>query len=256
MTKKEEPGPRLKPVFLQTRNVRNFQVGLEGLGLGREERFEGRFLAAAGPAGRGKTRTAVYFSSNGGSPYLLVSVLWRHSTTEFLKTLCREVCQTKFPPWTGSACYGAILDRLLQEDPENPRPIYLDEADKLPQSHIEVCRELSELSGVPFVLLGEEELLSLMKANKRVWSRTMQVVEFEPIAASDIILYAKAAADLVMREDAALFLQKKAEGDFRPVKREVLKLARAAHATGAAEVTLEMVKAVIKTGLWGGRMEK
>jgi DNA transposition AAA+ family ATPase len=244
MTTKENSRPRLKPIFLQTRNVRNFQMLLDGLA---DAAGEGRLGAVYGQAGRGKSRTAVYFTSHHGWPYLPVSRLWRTSEVEFLRALCREV-GIKHPPVRKGPCFAEIVDKLLA----NPMPVVLDEFDKLTQDHLEIVRELSDFSGAPFVLIGEEELAPFMRRNRRVWSRTFEKVEFGPIEAAEIMKYVQEAAGLKLTPEDAFTIQKKSGGDFRPVKRAAAKLMEYAHGKGVAEVDREMVKTVLKMDLWGG----
>lgn len=234
----------LKPVFVQTRNVRNFGVLMDGLALGEGE---GRFGLVYGRAGRGKSRTATWWAANHACPLKLCATVWRSSLTEFLKDLAREV-GIKEPPHNKGGCYREIIEVLITR----PQPIFLDEFEKLTQEHLNVVREISEITTAPFVLIGEEELAPFMKRNRRVWSRTFQALEFEPITAVDVVLFAEEAAGLNMDSEAAVYLQKETGGDFRLVKRETIKLAQWARSKETKEVNVEMAKTVVKTGLWNG----
>ena len=55
------------------------------------------------------------------------------------------------------------MDRLIDER----KPVFLDEFEKLPQNYLGIIRELTETTGVPFVLIGEEELLAYMRRDER-----------------------------------------------------------------------------------------
>ena len=112
------------------------------------------------------------------------------------------------------------MDRLIDER----KPIFLDEFEKLPQNYLGIIRELTETTGVPFVLIGEEELLAYMRRDERVWSRTYQQIEFQPITESDIILYAGEAARIKLSSPVAKILLAASGGDFRIVRRDLLKL--------------------------------
>jgi len=241
---KETTRPKLKPIFLQTRNVRNFQMMLDGL---NDAAGEGRLGAVYGQAGRGKTRTAVYFTSHHGWPFLRVAHLWRTSEVEFLRALSREV-GIKHPPVRKGPCFTEIIDRLQA----NPTPVVLDEFDRLTQSHLEIVRDLSDFSGAPFVLIGEEELAPFLRRNRRVWSRTFEKVEFGPIEAAEIMKYVQEAAGLKLAPEDAFTIGKKSGGDFRPVKRATARLLEYAYGKGVSEVDREMVKTVLKMDLWGG----
>ncbi len=242
--KKRSPQQVLKPVFVTTRNVRNFTVMMDGLALGEGE---GRFGLVYGRAGRGKSRTAVWWAANHGSPILLCATVWRTSLTEFLRDLAREI-GIKEPPRSKGACYREIIEALIGR----PQPIFLDEFEKLTQEHLNVVREISEITTAPFILIGEEELAPFMKRNRRVWSRTFQALEFEPITAVDVVLYAEEAAGLNMDSETAVYLQKETGGDFRLVKREVIKLAQLVGHSETKDVTMEMARTLLQTGLWAG----
>jgi DNA transposition AAA+ family ATPase len=239
--KKENARPQLKPIFLHTRNVRNFQMLLDGL---MDSPGEGRLGMVYGQAGRGKSRTAIFFTAAHGWPYLPVSRLWRTSEVEFLRALCREV-GIKHPPVRKGPCFGEIVEKLLA----NPVPVVLDEFDKLTQDHLEIVRELSDFSGAPFVLVGEEELAPFMRRNRRVWSRTFEKVEYAPIEPAEIMKYFAEAAGLALEPQDAFIIQKRSGGDFRPVKRAAAKLLTLAR---GGSVDKDMIKTVLKMDLWGG----
>jgi len=240
---RRQPAVAIKPVFVTTKNVRNFTVLMDGLALGAGE---GRFGLVYGRAGRGKSRTAVWWAANHGCPYVLCATVWRTSLTEFLRQLAVEL-GVKEPPKTKGGCYREVLERLMTR----PQPVILDEFEKLTQEHLNVVREISEMTTAPLVLIGEEELAAFMKRNRRVWSRVFQALEFEPISAVDVVLYAEEAAGLQVETEAAVLLQKEAGGDFRLVKREILKLAHWQRSRGeAAAVTVADMQTVLRTGLW------
>jgi DNA transposition AAA+ family ATPase len=237
-------GPELKTVFIKTKNVRNFEEMTRTLDLARGK---GRFGAVVGRAGRGKTETAIFFSSNKGWPLLAVSVLWQSSDTEFLRALCRTLGE-KEPPRNKTACYYLMVERLSGRH----KPFVLDEADKLSQRQLEIIREIANATGAPFILLGEEELTPILQRNRRVWSRIYQKVQFEGLEAPDIMTYAAAAADLKVAPETALNWQEESGGDFRLVDRDLRAAAHYCHAASLPEITPAVLKAVWQTVLTGG----
>jgi DNA transposition AAA+ family ATPase len=244
MTGKEKNGgPELKPVFIKTRNVRNFEDMIRTLDLARGK---GRFGAVWGRAGRGKTETSIFYASNQGWPRLTVSLLWQTSDTEFLRAICRELGE-KEPPRNKTDCYGLILERLSGRH----KPFVLDEADKLSHRHLEIIREIANATGAPFVLLGEEELETLLQRNRRVWSRIYQKVEFEGIGAPDIMGFVTAAANLKLGPETARLWEERSGGDFRLVDRDLRAAVHYCHAANLGEITPEVLKAVWQTVLVG-----
>lgn len=235
---------RVKPVFIKTRNVRNFETTMDGLELGAGE---GRLGMIYGRAGRGKTRTSQwYHAHNPGCIYLRIATIWRTSELEFLKALCRELRINPAPSRKGP-CFVEIVDRLIA----NPMPVFLDEIEKLPRSFLDLIRDLSDMSTAPFILIGEEELVSYMRQNRRVWSRVFRQLEFEPIEVSDILLYAKDSTDLRLSMPVAKIFHGASEGDFRIVKRDMLALVQYANANGTREVSEAIARVAVKAGLSG-----
>ncbi len=235
---------QLNPAFVKTRNVRNFVVLMEGLALGAGE---GRLGKVIGQAGRGKTRTAQWFAAHNDCTYLRVIGPMVNSDTEFLESLCRELRITGIPRRQG-AMFHAIVDNLCRD----PRPVMLDELERVRPAMLDLVRDLSDTSTVPFVLIGEEELDTVMRRNRRIWSRTFQAIEFEPVGANDIIFYLKESAGLSPAADVAELMRERSSGDWRLIKSASINLVQQANANGSQELTTKMVNAAFtRAGIRG-----
>jgi len=235
---------QLNPVFVKTKNVRNFEVMMDALELGAGE---GRLGMVFGRAGRGKTRTSQWYAANNDCIYLRVATVWATSQLDFLRALCREL-EVLNPPKRKGPCFQEVVDRLVAD----PRPVFVDEIEKLPGAFLDLIRDLSDISCTPFVLVGEEELVAHMKKNRRVWSRAYQQLEFEPISVADIIVYGQQAAGLRLDIPVAGILHSATDGDFRLVRRNMLSLVQMANAKGPdGPITPDMAKLAVKTGLTG-----
>ncbi len=216
---------------------------MDGLALNEGE---GCFGMVYSRAGRGKTRTSQWYSAHQGCVYLRILKIWRNGELEFLKALCNALDIPSVPSRTGPA-FASIIGNLA----ENPRPVFLDEMEKMPQTLLDVVRDIADGAGVPVVLIGEEELVSYMEKNRRVWSRTFQQLEFRPIEIADIILYGADSVSLKLSIPVASILHKASEGDFRLVKRALIGLAQAANANQTRTITEKMAGIVVKSGLIG-----
>ena len=174
--------------------------------------------------------------------------VWRTSELEFLKSLCRELGVPR-PPHRKGPCFVEIIDRLLV----NPRPIFLDEIEKLSSHFLDVVRDLADLAKVPVILIGEAELPAVMRRNARVWSRTQQQLEFDPISSADIIYYfAESTGNAIKLTPTMLeIIDRSTAGDFRLVRRALLNLVQIVNSEGSGKVTEQMVKIAVKTGLSG-----
>jgi DNA transposition AAA+ family ATPase len=234
----------IKPVFIEkTKNVRNFSVMMDGLALGRGE---GRLGMVYGRAGRGKTRTSQWYHAHHGGVFLRMQTIWRTSELEFLRALCRELGILSAPGRKGPAFMSAV-DALIAD----PKPVFLDEVEKLPRYFLDVIRDLSDLSTAPVILVGEEELVSYMRVNRRVWSRTYQAIEFLPISKPDISAYIREASGLPVDNHVADVFHAASCGDFRIVRRGLLALAQIANAKQTDQITVDMAQVAVKTGLAG-----
>jgi len=234
---------QLKPVFVKTKNVRNFEVMMDGLALGEGE---GRFGLVYSRAGRGKSRTCQWYHGHHSSIYLRMVKIWAYSDIEFLKKLARELGVFN-PPHRRGACFQEIIDRLIDE----PRPVFLDEIEKLPSAILEIARDITDITTAPIILVGEEELVPHMSKNRRVWSRTYQQLEFEPINVADVIMYASEAAGLKLEIPVAEIFHRASGGDFRLIRRDLLNLIQIANAKSTKDITVEMARMAVKAGLSG-----
>lgn len=234
---------KLNPAFVKTRNVRNFEVLMNGLDLAEGE---GRFGLVYGQAGRGKTRTSQWYAAGNACVYMRVLSIWTTSELDFLGALAREL-GVLTPPKRKATAFQAVLDKLITE----PRAIILDEMEKMPPKFLGFIRDLTDLSGSPIVFVGEVELIPYLQAERRVWSRVFQQVEFEPISATDIVFYAADVAGLQLDKPAAGILAKSSGGDFRLVRRDVLALVQMCQGKGTKSVNAEMATIAAKQALKG-----
>ncbi|NCC91719.1 MAG: ATP-binding protein [Opitutae bacterium] len=234
---------KLNPSFVKTRNVRNFEVLMAGLDLAEGE---GRFGLVWGQAGRGKTRTAQWYAAETRAVYLRVLAVWATSELDFLCTLAREL-GVLTPPRRKGPAFQAVLDKLVAD----PRPIILDEAEKMPSRFLELLRDLTDLSGAAIVFVGEENLVGYLDRERRVWSRVFQQLQFEPINAGDIVFYASDVAGLQLDKQAAEAIAQSSTGDFRLVRRDVIALAQICRAQKTVNVNAEMVSIAAKQTLRG-----
>ncbi|SDU27266.1 AAA family ATPase [Desulfobacula phenolica] len=231
------------PVFVKTKNVRNFEVMMDALELNNDE---GCFGMVYGQAGRGKSRTSQWYQAHNDCVYLRIMRVWRHSELEFLRELCSKAGVIE-PPGRKAAAFASIIDALVK----NPRPVFIDEVEKMKPGFIEIVRDLVDATGQIFVLLGEEELVPYMQRHRRVWSRTFQQQEFAPIEIADIIMYAKESTGLKLSIDVASMLHKASEGSWRPVKRALIGMVQYANSNETRTITVKTAQMIIKSALTG-----
>lgn len=209
------------------------------------------FILAYGQAGRGKSVAADQYHIDRGGAYVRVWQGW--SQTAFLQRLLFEVRgkNMDMPRHTGQRCKEMIVD-IIDEQRRNGemRPIFIDEADRLKIDRIEDLRDIHEMTGIPVVLIGEEDLLNMLSNRRRIWSRVVQEVEFGPLSPVEVGVYAMKAAGLDIPADECAKITTRAEGDFRLVRNMMLLLERSAKASGDFAVNADTLDMVLSSRTW------
>ena len=204
------------------------------------------FVLAYGQAGRGKSVSADRYHYQRGGAYVRVWQGW--TQTAFLQRLLFEVRgkNTDIPRHTGNRCKELIVEILR----DNRMPLFIDEADRLKIDRIEDLRDIHEMTGAPVVLIGEEGIFGLLSERRRIWSRVAYEVEFGPISAAEVALYAMQAAGLDISPALSAEIAKKTEGDFRLVRNMMILLEKAAKASGSFTVDAKMLETVLTARTW------
>jgi DNA transposition AAA+ family ATPase len=224
-----------RDLFIETTNVTAFNEAVASL---NAETGELGFALAWGQAGRGKTETARRLYAETGGVYLRVMGGWtKHA---FLEALCFEVCGMR--PRSAEACKRQVIDTLDNE----PMTIFVDEADRLHVERIDDLRDIHDMTGAPIVLIGELELKGLLSQRRRIWSRVKQVVEFGPVAAEDVAVLGSDAAGVSIDSEAAAYITRRADGDFRLIWTLLAHLERACQARQSMAVDASLAAAVAK----------
>lgn len=237
---------KFEPKWVSTRNERNLKVAM---GVALEAAGDGVLIEVVGKSGRGKSAVAKRIVSHNNENdwiYLLCLEVWRRSELSMLQAICREVGVIQ-PPKRSSDCFMAAADRLIAE----PRPVFLDEMDLLP-NRINLVRQLAEVTGGIFILIGEESLSEHMERVERVWSRTLQTLQFEPVSPGDIIFYASESAGLELSAEAASVIHRSPGGqDWRVVRRATIHLVEIANMNQSRNISEEMARQAVDMGLKG-----
>ncbi len=238
---------KLVPEFVETKNVRRFSVMAADL-LAYQE---GCLACVAGTPGVGKTKTSRILGARNNWVYLRIASIWKRSELDFIQAFAREV-GIAMPPARKGRCYAEVVDRLTGSG----RIVVLDEMQRLPREFLNIALDISDATACPFILVGEPELKGMMEYNKRVWSRTHRLFEFEPLSLADVLLYAHKTAELALQPEIAAILHKSSGGDFRILKRDFIALVNFANANGPGpdgqpQITAEMAKIAVSQGLKG-----
>ena len=204
------------------------------------------FILAYGQAGRGKSVAADQYHYQRGGAYVRVWEGWTQAA--FLRRLLFEVQGENgdLPTKSADRCKQTVVD-LLEKD---RKPIFVDEADRLAIGRIEDLRDIQEKTGVPIILIGEDGIFGLLSERRRIWSRVAYEVEFGPISAAEVAMYAMRAAALDIPAELCSRIAERAEGDFRLVRNMMLLLEKAAKAAENFAVDATMLDSVLTARSW------
>lgn len=225
---------QIKDTFVNTRNVRNFQVMMDGLALGEGR---GRFGVVFGQAGLGKTTAVDNWYGNNASHYLRLAKVW--SPTDFLFAIAREL-KVVDPVRRRGVLFTEIVDKLIA----SPSPLFIDEIDKMPAEFLEILRDMADMTGAAVVLIGEESLLRKVQMNRRVWSRVYQQLGFGPIAVDDVAKLFAESCGIKMVLPIAKFVHERSQGNWRDVYRFMLVAAQYCQHKETSELTDETARIV------------
>jgi len=111
---------------------------------------------------------------------------------------------------------------------------------------LEMLRGMNERYACPILLIGEDDLKGRIASRRRLQSRIRRHLEFGPVSQQDVAFFF--SKSLVKAESAVTaMIQQHAKGDWRPVLKAAIGIDRAMNATGVNEISVEMVKDVLKS---------
>lgn len=225
----------MRDIIVETESMTRFnQTADAALEAGR---LSSGFVLAYGKAGRGKSVAADRYYFERGGAYVRVWQNWSQSA--FLQRLLFEVRgkNMDMPRHNGNRCKELIVE-VLEND---PKPLFIDEANRLSIDRIEDLRDIFEMTGVPVVLIGEEGIWGLLRERRRIMSRVAYEVEFTAISPMETSIFLKQAADLTVPAELCQKITKQADGDFRVVRNIALQLEKVAKASDKYEIDANML---------------
>lgn len=226
-----------RDIFVETQHVvslRNAVTSALGAGRGYPA-----IVMNYGEAGAGKTIAAQSLYSEFGGFYQ--RAFEGMSLAAFLQELCYKVDGSR--PHGSNRCRQGLLSRLG----DRPRPLFVDEADRLHVSCLEALRDIHDETGSPIILIGEMGLPTKVNARSRINDRIPEAfrVYFNAITRTDVAMYAAEAADLSLSPEAAAVVHTETRGNFRRVHNAILTLENAARADGRREIDADFVRAAL-----------
>lgn len=169
-----------------------------------------------GYSGYGKTCARIYCENRIGAIAVDMRESWRKK--DLLSGILAEL-GIQAGKMTIAAMAATIVARLA----ENPRPLIIDEADKLIDKNlIEQVREIVDLSHCPVILIGEERFPSRLSSIEHMHNRVRKIVAAEPCDAEDTAALAAAyCPQITISPDLLDDLRRASEGKARRVAKNL-----------------------------------
>lgn len=209
----------MKPVFVETSNVAAFHDGIDALEARGAE--EACLMVVDGKPGLGKTFALRHWVVQTRSIYLRATAEWRPMW--FAADLLNAM---KVTPERGfEQRYRQIADQLMArkaaaEMAGETFTIVIDEADHISRKLLvmETVRDLSDGTGVPFILVGMGKIRANLSRYPQIASRVSRYVEFDEASLADVALFAREKCEFPIADDLVRVIHRASGGYNREVK--------------------------------------
>ncbi len=217
----------MKPNYVKTANHQRFMDGLDAL----EERGadECRLLVVDGLPGLGKTTILSRWAADEKCIYLRAKTEW--SSYWLLEELLTEL--RVHPPFGYAKRFNAAM-KALGEQAHNAEitgrqfAVVIDEADHISRNGklVETVRDLADIAGVPFVLVGMGRIRDNLARFPQVASRTSRFIRFEPADLKDVKFFLSEQCEVLVGDDLAKFIHKATGGFNREIREAIVAVER------------------------------
>lgn len=218
----------MRHTMAMTKNMRRFMTSVEEL-MHRPQGTEGMGLLWGEP-GEGKSTALAYVVNAMSGVFVRAVSSW--TVTTMLGKIAEELGGHRM------LRRADMIDFIVQKLAENPRPIFVDEADYLFKQleMIDSLRDIYDLSGCPVIMCGMEEIGRRIQAHARFARRVTQWIEFEGIDKDDARVLADTVCEVSLADDLLTHLHKEARGNIGRMVIGLTKIERMARASGLDEV--------------------
>lgn len=225
LVKRVAPTSSLHLVAVATEKLMSRVDGLPGIGV------------MYGPPGRGKTVACTALANNTRGYYVQVRSAW--SRKNLLEKILIEMGMRP----TGTISH--MLDFVCEQLGASGRPLLLDEFDHCCRtaSMIELVRDIYEGSQGTLLLVGEENIPTVLKRHERFHSRVMAWIPALPVSLDDVRLLAPIYAPDVEIEDTLLqHIVELANGSVRRASVNLTRVHDQAMTLGEPVMSMQLMK--------------
>ncbi|NCJ06646.1 AAA family ATPase [Synechococcales cyanobacterium C] len=190
-----------------------------------------------GATGMGKTTAVAYQTNQFNAIYLTATPFW--SANAMLSKILIELGGV--PRGSASQLHDLIVQRLQ----ENPRLIFIDEADFIFENSarrtlVEGLRSLHDMSGAPFVLVGMDKVVSKLELYPQLHGRVSRFVEFRNLDLGDLRQVVEAACEIKLSDCLLERLHEATRGRLRQAVTAISRIEPVARLNDWQEVTAEL----------------
>jgi len=193
----------MKPKTVQTSNLKAL-IRAHQVVIGRPKGRPGMTIVH-GKAGAGKTFAKLWLSNECNGLDIEASPLWtpRWMLSDIIHELGGQA------PHSTQARYEFIVETLRVD----PRPIFIDEADRIARSEIlcETLRAIHDRTSAPIILIGMDQFKKRAMSRPQLKRRIVKEVEFKAPTLDDARLLARELCEIEIHDDLIVELHRRNE---------------------------------------------
>jgi len=217
--------------FVKTSNVMSFLTGFSAV----ETRgaMESCFMLVSGKAGLGKTSTARWWALNPQVNAIYIRAAARITSHWMIAEIVRELGEA--PDRRMEYCFAQAVKQVALAR----RPLIIDEAEHCltDPTVLESVRDISDLTEVPVILIGYEQIKSKLKKYEQLSSRVSAVVDFRPLSIEDVQTCCKDLSDIAIAPDLCAAIHRESQGRPRLILEGIANAERHAKRNSLHEVS-------------------
>jgi hypothetical protein len=189
----------MKKLFAITTNVLRFTDAMNRL-KNRDTGVPGMGLLYGEP-GLGKSRTALWWTIGNGGVFIRTKKI--QSPRWLLEEIVSELGEA--PANRTSDLFRQIQDQLM----DHPRPIIIDEADRISLDALETLRDIADITEAPIVCIGMGQADKRLQRHKHLFDRFSEIVKFTELSRADVTSIAEQLCEIPISEDGTQWIHSK-----------------------------------------------
>ena len=198
----------------------NRATGMPGMGL------------VYGASGFGKTTAVAWLATRQHGVF--VRALATTTPSSLVESICKELGIARRATNVGT------IETIVEKLAETNRPLFVDEADYIAEQKrlVETLRDIHDLSSVPVILIGMQNLRRTISTREQLAGRIAQWVEFQESTLDDARTLARELAEVEIADDLVQRLHASANGAVRLIVVGLGRIEQFARSRGLSKVSV------------------